>query len=132
MIRFHFASDEQYGFEGWFIDDIAVTTERFTGTEDPPSGTPGATALGAPWPNPFNPTTRIPFDMSVPGEVEIKIFDISGRLVRVLCRKRFEAGAHSVSWDGRDESGGPVASGVYFCRMRTGVYTASSRLVLLR
>jgi hypothetical protein len=132
MIRFHFASDEQYGFEGWYIDDISVTTDRVTGTEDPESGIPEATKLLSPWPNPFNPATRIPFELSAGGHVELSIYDVSGRLVRTLYATRFEAGAHSAAWDGRDDSGRQVSSGVYFCRLKTGIYTATSRLVLLR
>ncbi len=132
MIRFHFASDEQYGFEGWYIDDISVTTDRVTGTEDPVSGIPAATRLMPAWPNPFNPATSIPFELSAGGHVEIMIYDISGRLIRTLCGRDLEAGAHSTTWDGRDGAGRQVSSGVYFCRLKTGIYTATSRLVLLR
>ncbi len=132
MIRFHFASDEQYGFEGWYIDDISVTTDRVTGTEDPVSGIPEATRLLPAWPNPFNPSTSIPFELSAGGHVELSIYDVSGRLVRTVCSMRFDAGAHSTAWDGRDGSGRQVSSGVYFCRLKTGIYTATSRLVLLR
>ena len=132
MIRFHFASDEQYGFEGWYIDDISVTTDRVTGTEDPVSGIPAATRLLHACPNPFNPATRIPFELAADGHVELSIYDVSGRLIRTLCGKRFEAGTHSAAWDGRDKAGRQVSSGVYFCRLKTGVYTATSRLVLLR
>ena len=132
MIRFHFASDEQYGFEGWYIDDISVTTDRVTGTEDPESGIPAATRLMPAWPNPFNPATSIPFELAAAGHVEIRIYDVSGRSIRTLCGKNYEAGVHSTTWDGRDEAGRQVSSGVYFCRLKTGVYTATSRLVLLR
>lgn len=132
MIRFHFASNEQYGFEGWYIDDISITTDRVTGTEDPPSGIPAATRLLAAWPNPFNPATSIPFELAAPGHVELTVYEVSGRLIRTLCDKGFDAGIHSALWDGRDNAGRQVSSGVYFCRLKTGIYTATSRLVLLR
>jgi hypothetical protein len=132
LIRFHFASDEQYGFEGWLIDDISVTTDRVTGTDDPVPGVPAATGLLPAWPNPFNPATNIPFELSAGGHVGLAVYDVSGRMIRTLCDGIFEAGIHTVAWDGRDDSGRQVSSGVYFCRLRTGVYTASSRLVLLR
>ena len=132
MIRFHFASDEQYGFDGWYIDDISITTDITTDSRAPGSGVPAATRLLPAWPNPFNPATRIPFELAAGGRIELKLFDVSGRPVRTLFEGRSEAGTHSVPWDGRDDSGRPVASGVYFCRLRAGIYTATSRLVLLR
>jgi hypothetical protein len=132
MIRFHFASDEQYGFEGWYIDDITISTELTTDSGEPEGGAPRATRLLPAWPNPFNPSTTIPFELSSEGLVEIRLYDVSGRLVRELGSGRFGAGIHSVRWDGRDGEGRPVSSGVYFCRMKTGVYSATSRLVLLR
>jgi hypothetical protein len=132
MIRFHFASDEQYGFEGWLIDDISVTTDLTTGDEDPGSGLPRGTRLMSPWPNPFNPSTSIPFELADGGHVALEIFDVSGRLVRTVCCGTYPAGVHTALWDGRDNAGREAASGVYFCRLTAGLYAATSRLVLLR
>jgi hypothetical protein len=132
MIRFHFASDEQYGFEGWYIDDISVSTDIVTDSGEPAGGVPQATRLLSAWPNPFNPSVNIPFELSESGHVEIKVYDVSGRLIRNLCGRDIEAGSHSVRWDGRDGSGSQVSSGVYFCRMKAGIYSATTRLVLLR
>ncbi|MDD4857624.1 MAG: FlgD immunoglobulin-like domain containing protein, partial [Candidatus Krumholzibacteria bacterium] len=133
LIRFHFASDEQYGYEGWYIDDISVTTDipTDTGTGDTPVD-PYVTRLEAAYPNPFNPHTLIPFELAQRGVVEIKIFDVAGRLVRTLVSGTCEKGRHTASWDGRDNGGRQVASSVYFCRLKTGVYTATTRLTLVR
>lgn len=132
LLRFHFASDEQYGFEGWYIDDIRIATERTTdaGEDTPPGG--AVTALMSPWPNPFNPSVNIPFSLAAEGPVELSIFDVSGRLVRLLVDRPLPAGPHSASWDGRNDAGKTVSSGVYFCRMSAGIHESSHRLVLMR
>ena len=130
LIRFHFASDEQYGFEGWYIDDIHVTTNVPTD-----AGTPRARyadRLSAAYPNPFNPRTTIPFELAERGAIELKIFNAAGRLVRTLLDETYGKGPHTAVWDGLDNRGTAVASGIYFCRLEAGVYTASTRLVLVR
>jgi hypothetical protein len=133
LLRFHFASDEQYGYEGWYIDDICVSTDitTDTGTDGTPLY-PYVTRLEAPYPNPFNPRTVIPFELGERGAVEIKIFDVAGRLVRTLVSGMYEKGRHAAAWNGRDNGGRPVASSVYFCRLKAGIYTATTRLTLLR
>ena len=132
LIRFHFATNEQIGFSGWFIDDISVTTEQLTGDgDDPPSAAPVTALLGA-YPNPFNPSTSIQYCVSGTSRVKMTLYDVAGRRVRALLDKVHDGGSYSVSWDGRDDSGRRVASGVYFCRMDTGLYSATRRLVLLK
>ncbi|MBN1885415.1 MAG: S8 family serine peptidase [Candidatus Krumholzibacteriota bacterium] len=93
---------------------------------------PPRLVLDANWPNPFNPVTWIPFYIPADGRASIRIYDVRGRLVRVLRERRYEAGAHSVMWDGRDEAGREAVSGVYFCVLRAGDETRSRKLVLLR
>jgi hypothetical protein len=132
-LRFHFASDEQYGYEGWYVDDINVTTSIPTGVDGGDTPRIGwINVLEPAYPNPFNPSTIIPFEIAAKGRVEMKIFDVSGRLIRTLREGVFEAGRHAARWDGTDSRGTPSASGVYFCRLETGAYTATARLVLLR
>jgi len=90
-------------------------------------------ALHAPSPNPFEAATTIAFRLPEPADVTIRIFDVSGRLVRTLLTDAHrQAGRHEVRWDGRDDSGEPVASGVYFCRAEVGGASATKRLVRLR
>jgi hypothetical protein len=132
LIRFHFASDEQYGYEGWYIDDIAVTTDVPTGTGGGPPAPRPVSRLLAPYPNPFNPRTLIPFETAGRGRVALEIFDASGRLVRTLVDARLDRGPHAVSWDARDNRGRPLASGIYFVRLTAGAYAATTRLVLVR
>jgi hypothetical protein len=83
-------------------------------------------------PNPFNPRTSIGF--SVPGseQVGIDIYDPTGRLVRRLIDKPMDTGRYDVEWDGRDNNGRTVASGVYFYRLTVGKQTSTKKMILLR
>jgi hypothetical protein len=69
------------------------------------------------YPNPFNSGTTIKFDLPESGLVVISIYDISGKLVKVLVNESRTAGSHSVKWDGRDSAGNAMPSGIYLCRM---------------
>ncbi len=83
-------------------------------------------------PNPFNPSTTIRYQVGAPGHVDVRVFDVSGRLVRTLVDRSQDAGVYGVRWDGMDDSGRPVASGVYFYRMQTGDFTSTRKMVLLK
>jgi len=99
---------------------------------DVQDGTPAANRLHQSYPNPFNPTTKIAFDVETAGQVSLKVFDVSGRLVRTLVDKTLPAGHQEIIWDGKDESGRKLASGAYFCRMTAGAFAESKKIVLLR
>lgn len=103
-------------------------------TAAPPSPSPeGAPArLGNAWPNPFAGGTRLPFTLSRGGTVELSVHDVTGRLVRTLASGTRSAGGHAPEWDGRDASGRPVASGVYFVRLRAEGAVERAKLVRLR
>jgi len=91
------------------------------------------TQLGRNFPNPFNPTTTIPFDLSNNGRVRLEIFDILGQRVRVLfADEMLAAGHHAVVWRGLDEEGRDVASGLYFYQLKAGALVHSRSLLLLR
>ena len=83
-------------------------------------------------PNPFNPNTRLRFDLEAGGAVQLTIVGVDGRRVRQLTSGSWVAGSHDVVWDGRDDAGRQVASGVYIARLRTHGHALSQRLVLLR
>jgi hypothetical protein len=83
-------------------------------------------------PNPFNPATRIAFDVPHKSRVKISVYDAAGKLVGVLADRVFETGRREVVWDGRDAFGKSAASGVYFCRMNADGFTATRKIVLLR
>ena len=84
-------------------------------------------------PNPFNPNTVIRYDLPRPGAVHLNVYDVSGRMIRALVSSPLQgAGEHSVEWNGRDGSGQPVASGVYFYRLETGERTFTRKMVLTK
>jgi hypothetical protein len=89
--------------------------------------------LAANRPNPFNPATRIEFGLGTAGSVFLEIFDPCGRRVcRLLAGEVLEAGVHVRDWNGRDDAGLPMASGVYLCRLETGGRIQSRSMMLLR
>jgi hypothetical protein len=93
---------------------------------------PSVTALGQNHPNPFNPTTQVPFTLSAASHVRLAIYDAQGKLVRTLVDEDRRAGQHSAMWNGTDDRGAPVASGVYFSVMRAGSFEATRKMVLLK
>ncbi len=103
---------------------------EYTGDGDPVPHY--AFALEQNFPNPFNPTTRISFEITAPQHVSLRVYDSAGRLVSVLVEERRGAGRHEVLWTGRDGYGRPVSSGVYFYRLRAGTMTLTRKMILLR
>ncbi|MCD6380276.1 T9SS type A sorting domain-containing protein, partial [bacterium] len=85
--------------------------------------TPAINKLYGNFPNPFNPTTTIKFETKVKGHISIQIYDVAGRLVNTLVNDVREAGSHTETWNGINNRGASVASGVYFYRMDTKDYS---------
>ena len=83
-------------------------------------------------PNPFNPSTEIKFALQSSGRVDLKVFEVGGRLVRTLLAGNLDSGDHRVVWDGRDSSGRPVGSGVYLYRLSAGGEVRSRTMVLIK
>jgi flagellar hook assembly protein FlgD len=83
-------------------------------------------------PNPFNPGTTIRFELPQDEQVSIRIFDVRGRVVRTLVQGRRPAGYNEVTWNGVDESGRRVASGVYWCRLEMPGVVQTRAMVLAR
>jgi hypothetical protein len=96
------------------------------------SDVPAATYLGNSYPNPFRRSTRIAFGLGEAGDVSLKVYDVSGRLVRVLVDGRRDARTHEVEWDGTDARGARVASGVYFYHLTADQQTHIRKAVVLR
>ena len=84
-------------------------------------------------PNPFNPRTKIVFELPVTSEVELILHDLTGRVIRTLAIDTpLGPGRHELAWDGADEMGRAVASGVYVCRLRAAGEIRTTRLMLIR
>ncbi len=84
------------------------------------------------YPNPFNPSTVIAFELARNGEITLRVFDVLGRRVRTLAKGRMTAGRHTMVWDGRDDAGRPVSSGVYVYRLQSERMLQSRKMLLLR
>ncbi len=93
---------------------------------------PTVTALREVWPNPFNPSTRIAFDLAVAGRVQLEVYDVRGKLVRRLASESLPAGRHQRTWDGRSDAGDGVASGNYFARLVAGGKTSTRKMLLVK
>jgi choice-of-anchor B domain-containing protein len=113
---------------GLFVFRIDPTP---TGVGRAPARTPSLELLGGA-PNPFNEATSIRYTLRAAAEVSSAVYDAAGRLVRQLGTGPLPAGEHRATWDGKNDAGAAVPSGVYFCRVRAGTESESARLVLLR
>lgn len=83
-------------------------------------------------PNPFNPSTEISYSIPVAGQVELTIYNIVGQKVKTLVDAAQSAGTHKATWDGADEYGIPVSSGVYLYRLHGANFTATRKMILMK
>jgi len=84
------------------------------------------------YPNPFNPVTTIRFDMPAKGNVELSVYNLKGQKVKVLQKGELNAGQHNLVWNGDDETGKTVSSGVYFYRLKTAHGEINRKMLLLK
>ena len=96
------------------------------------AGTPDSYSLGAAYPNPFNPETTIEFNVPAEGFVEIDVFNAVGQTVASLVDEELSAGSYRTTWNGLDQAGSQVSSGVYFYRMQAGDFSATHSMTLLK
>ncbi len=114
------------------LDNIIVTGPPVSTAVDP-SLVPFAGRLGPNVPNPFNPQTTIAYDLPKQTTVSLRVFDVSGQLVRVLVDREIATeGRHESIWNGRDETGRRVSSGTYFYRLEAGEYSETRRMALIK
>jgi hypothetical protein len=97
-----------------------------------PNSVPKVTALHQNFPNPFHHSTIFHYQLSSPAQAKLHIYDLSGRLIRVLVNAEQDTGYYTVEWDGRDNNGQRLISGIYFTRFVVGDFTSTRKLVLLR
>ena len=89
-------------------------------------------ALYPNFPNPFNPETRIRFQLAENSDVKLMVYDVLGRKVRTLVSDRMDAGHHVINWDGLNDAGTDVASGMYVYRIKAGDFIAHRKMLLVR
>jgi len=149
QVVYRWYDDDPWGWRDWhlavIISDmgptrsVQISRSEASGCLDP-SGTPEDINLPVTRngllqnaPNPFNPQTTIAFDLSKRESVTLRVFDMSGRLVRNLLRnENYISGRHEVAWSGRDESGRQVASGTYFYRLEVDTFIETKRMTLFK
>lgn len=128
--RFVFGSDGYVGGEGWYIDDVYVESEFIVASDDLVQTL--RFDLYGNYPNPFNPTTTIRFDLPVAAPVRLDIFNLRGQKVRSLVNSDLPAGTHSVVWNGRDDLDSPVSSGVYLYRLSNAEHELTRKMMLMK
>jgi len=117
---------------GDYIYTTSFTTNRTTAIDDRMQNfLPGELTL-ANYPNPFNSATEIRFNLPGDSRTSLEIFDIAGRLVKAIDFGHVKAGLHSVRWNGTDNSGAAVSSGVYLIRLASENEVTTHRILLLR
>jgi hypothetical protein len=124
------AQDSQSQWSGYSAP-ISVIVSRSVSVDNE-QALPGDFNLMQNYPNPFNAQTVIAFTMASPGIVNLSVFDVAGRLVRTLSTGELDYGNHQIIWNGKDNRGNDVASGVYFYRLTAGEKSIIKRMVLLR
>lgn len=116
-----------------FIGEQTGTVEVVDVTGEPETNVPPkTTGLRGVYPNPFNPSTTVKFDLFRAAHVDLRIYDARGKLVRTLADTNLPAGEHRVVWNGVDNRGNPAATGVYFVRLLAAGYEGTMKMVLLK
>ena len=122
------AAVDDAGNEGPWTNPLETVV---TGIDAP--GLPTRFALHQSFPNPFNPTATIRFDLPRSTPVSLVVYDVSGMLVRrLLMGKLLSAGRHTETWDGRNGTGQSVAAGLYFYRLKAGDFQETKRMVMIK
>jgi hypothetical protein len=131
---------EEYSFKNQY-EDHPVKFKVLIGTKEYVEGEmekikseiPQEFLLHPNFPNPFNPITTIKYDLAKTGKVELKIYNVLGQEVRTLIANQIqETGKYTISWDGRDNSGKMVSSGMYIYRLRTNDFVKSRKMILIK
>ena len=113
----------------FFVDDVTITGP--TSNEDGVAPVYTTQLIGN-YPNPFNPETNIRFSLKDAAPVSIEIYNVKGQMVRKLVNEVKAAGDHVAVWNGTDNNGRAVSSGVYYFKMNTGKYSSTKKMILMK
>lgn len=116
----------------WFPDKKAAWKDPYTGVETIKSTKPESYNLSQNYPNPFNPETKIEFAMKSNEQVRLVIYNILGQAVRTLVNQEMKAGTYSVTFNGRDDLGKQLASGIYMYSLETSNFKITKKMMLLK
>jgi len=112
----------------FFVDDVKITGPD----ANPGEVTPLVTSLKGNYPNPFNPETTISYTVKDNSPVSIDIFNVKGQKVRRLVNEVKNAGNHTVIWNGTDDNGRAVSSGVYYFKMNAGKFSSTKKMIMMK
>jgi hypothetical protein len=115
-----------------FWNPWVVEMSPVEGEEDDADLRPSEFTLSQNFPNPFNPTTVIQYALPKTTQVRIEVYNVLGQRVRTLVDETQEPGYKIINWDGKDDAGNEVSSGVYFCRIQAGDFVKSRKMTLLK
>ncbi len=107
-------------------------TEVSIGTDSDDTTIPAATAFNSIYPNPFNPTTNLYYSVSNDSNVQLAVYNLKGQMVKTIVNGHQAAGNYQVSWDGTDNNGNTVPSGIYFSKFQSGDYTSTKKMILMK
>jgi len=119
------------GIPGYF-DNVVVNSQISSVEDNTENGLPEGFSLGQNYPNPFNPETKISYKLANSGYISLNVYDLLGREIKTLVSKDQAAGSYTVSWNGKDESGNIVPSGIYLYTLKAGSYTESKKMILMK
>lgn len=115
-----------------YFDQLQLARKTPSAVQRDPGALPGTFALHQNYPNPFNPETRIMYDIAEPGFARLVVIDMLGRQIRMLAAEPHQRGRYIVTWDGKDDRGLTVSSGMYLYRLQSGTMTLSGKMTLLK
>ncbi len=115
-----------------FIDDLSIDSVNGVVDNSTEAQPILSTKLLNNYPNPFNPTTNINFELKQSENVVIDVYKIKGQFVSRVADNEFGSGRHSVLWNGRDQNNKQVSSGIYFYKMKSGTYTKTRKMILIK
>lgn len=127
LITFKVYTEDSSGLSSYGATGSYRVSLRITGIEEDRLSHPWTTALHPNFPNPFNPTTQLKYEIRDAGYVTVKIFDVLGREVATLVNDFKTPGEYSLAWDAAS-----VPSGIYFCMMKSGTFSGVKKLMLVR
>ncbi len=115
-----------------YFEQLQIARGSVTSADHTPGSVPLTFMLYQNYPNPFNPSTRIDYEVDKQGYVELVVFDLLGRRIRTLVAAEQQSGQHHVLWDGTNDRGETVSSGVYLYQLRAGSSVITKRMLLLK
>ncbi|RMD94154.1 MAG: T9SS C-terminal target domain-containing protein [Calditrichaeota bacterium] len=117
---------------GIFLLEFNATSTPVFVEFNAPNTVPKNYALHQNYPNPFNPSTNIVYELPVGARVKLEIYNILGQKIKTLVDRDMPLGVHQIAWDGTDDHGRRVSSGIYVYVLKAGTFKESKRMLLLK